>query len=176
MADMWNRVIIEEREPEVLEAMRVVDKRLRSIVFLGGDSDFRQRGQERVVVAMEGVSGRIPLGTLGGGLTRMLTLALSLIQSRGGLLLVDEIETGLHYSVMGEMWRLVSETARDRNTQVFAATHSLDCVRGLAWLCANYPELGQEVSIQKIHPGLEQAVAFDAEGIQITTAQEIEVR
>jgi predicted ATP-dependent endonuclease of OLD family len=106
----------------------------------------------------------------------MLALALALAKTQNGILLVDEIDTRLHYSVMGDMWRLVAETARRYNIQVFATTHSFDCVRGLDWLCRKYPELGAEVSIQKIEPELPMAVALDAEQIKISVEQDIEVR
>ena len=89
---------------------------------------------------------------------------------------MDEIDTGLHYSVMGDMWRLVVQTAKDSNVQVFATTHSFDCVRGLAWVCENYPDLGAEVSLQKIVPSLPEAVAADAKNIVIAAKHDIEMR
>ena len=55
---------------------------------------------------------------------RLLALSLSLIRTEQGILLVDEIDTGLHWTVMEEMWRLVVETARRSSVQVFATTHS----------------------------------------------------
>ena len=119
---------------------------------------------------------RLPLGSQGEGMRRMLALALSLARAQNGVLLIDEIDTGLHYSIMGDMWLLVAETARRYNIQVFATTHSFDCVRGLDWLCLHHPELGKDVSLQKIVPELASAVAFDAEQIRIAVEQDIEVR
>ena len=107
---------------------------------------------------------------------RLLALSLSLIRAESGVLLVDEIDTGLHYSVMGQMWHLVTEAARRANVQVFATTHSHDCVRGLAWLCGSFPDLKNEVSLQKIDPDLEEAVALDAEDIVLALDQGMEVR
>ncbi len=62
------------------------------------------------------------------------------------------------------------------NVQIFASTHSLDCVRGLAWLCENEIELRNEVSLQKIDVNLDEAVALDADKIVIAAEQGIEVR
>ena len=94
----------------------------------------------------------------------------------GAPLLIDEIDTGLHYSIMGDLWEMVVEMARRNNVQVFATTHSLDCVRGLAWLCEHHPDLGDDVSLQTIDPDLEESVASDARGIRIAVEQDIEVR
>ena len=51
---------------------------------------------------------------------RMLGLALALANAKGGVLLVDEIDTGLHYSIMGDMWRMVGKLAATLDVQVFA--------------------------------------------------------
>jgi predicted ATP-dependent endonuclease of OLD family len=106
----------------------------------------------------------------------LLVLAMGVIIGKGTLLLVDEIDTGLHYSTMGEVWRVLADAAKRHDVQVFATTHSWDCVRGLAWLCENHPELRGEVSLQKIEPQLEEAVALDADEIMLAVSQGMEVR
>jgi predicted ATPase len=176
MSDMWNRVISEGRESEVIDHMRILDPRLKDVYFLSGETAYRFGRRGGVLAAFEGSRRRDPLGSCGEGMRRLLALSLSLIQSGSGVLLVDEIDTGLHYSIMGDMWRLVTEAARRSGVQVFATTHSSDCVRGLAWLCENHPDLAGEVSLQKIDPDLEQAVALDAEKIMLATNQGMEVR
>ena len=107
---------------------------------------------------------------------RLLALALSLSQLHGGLLLADEIDTGFHWTVMEDMWRLVVETARESAIQVFATTHSYDCVRGLASLLESQPDLSENVSIQKIERSLDQAVAFDAGQIGTAVKHGIDLR
>ena len=77
---------------------------------------------------------------------------------------------------MGDMWRLVVESARKANIQVFATTHSFDCIRGLAWLCQNYPDLANEVAIQKIDTQLPEAVALGPEQIKMAVEIGMEIR
>ncbi|MBL7224111.1 MAG: AAA family ATPase [Candidatus Brocadiae bacterium] len=176
MSRMWDAVIVEGREDEVAAAMRVVEPRVSRVFFLSGDVGGQGPGGSRALVGLEGVKRRLPLGTCGGGMHRLLALALGLIRAADGVLLVDEIDTGLHHSVMGDMWRLVIESARNSNVQVFASTHSLDCVRALAWLCGADATAGSQVSLQKIEPELEEAVALDADKIVTAVDQGIEVR
>ncbi|ETX02887.1 MAG: hypothetical protein ETSY2_34620 [Candidatus Entotheonella gemina] len=57
----------------------------------------------------------------------MLGLILVLVRSQDGVVLIDEIDTGLHFTVLSNMWKLVYETAKRLNVQVFATTHSNDC-------------------------------------------------
>ena len=52
-----------------------------------------------------------------------------LAHAKDGVLLVDEIENGIHYSVQPDLWRVVFEMATRLNVQVFATTHSYDCIK-----------------------------------------------
>lgn len=172
---MWDQMLAEKREQEVAQAMQILEPALEDIVFQTGERTARFSAPGNVLVGFKGGSRRVPLGSLGDGMRRLLALSLALIRCERGILLIDEIDTGLHYSVMGDLWRLVIEAARN-DIQVFATTHSLDCLRGLAWLCDARPELAREVSVQKIDPSLDESVALDAEQIHLACEQEIEVR
>jgi len=133
-------------------------------------------GARGVLLELDGESVRIPLGSVGDGSRRLLGLALALIRYRDSVLLLDEIDAGLHYSIMPRLWHLIVETARQSNMQVFATTHSSDCVRGLAQFCREHPELQEEVSLQKISCELEESVALHAEEIILADEQRMEVR
>ena len=107
---------------------------------------------------------------------RLLALSLALIQAANGVLLIDEIDTGLHWTVMEDMWRLVIDTARKSSVQVFATTHSQDCIRGLASLVESRSDLASEVCVHKIERLLDKAVRFDANDVQAAVDRNIEVR
>ncbi len=131
---------------------------------------------EGVLLGFCGAGRRAPLGSHGDGMRRLLALSLSLIQAAQGYLLVDEIDTGVHWTVMEDMWRLVVDTARKSSVQVFATTHSHDCIRGLAALTESRPDLAGEVSMHKIERALKKAVRFAEKDIPAIVDQNIEVR
>src|SRR5262249_16235635 len=110
------------------------------------------------------------------GTWRMLALAIALSRAKDGILLVDEIDTGLHYTVMADMWKLISETAKVLNVQVFATTHSYDCVHSLAAICHSDVEQNSEVTLQRIEPNKKRAVPFSESEIRIAAERLIEVR
>ena len=176
MREMWDRVLTEGREAEVIAAMRILETNLESIHFLTSDASRTRSGRSGALLGFHGGGRRIPLGSFGDGMRRLLALSLSLIQTGRGVLLVDEIDTGIHWTVMEEMWRMVIDTARRNSVQVFATTHSYDCLRGLASLVESRPDLVQDVSTQKIERALDKAVHFDATDIQAAIEQNIEVR
>jgi hypothetical protein len=70
----------------------------------------------------------LPLSLMGDGLNRLANLIMAISENRGGVVLVDEIENGLHYSVLKDVWKVIAKTARELDTQVFATTHSWECI------------------------------------------------
>ena len=113
---------------------------------------------------------------MGEGMNRMLGIALSLVNARDGFLLVDEIESGLHYSVQADMWRLIFEMAHRLNVQVFATTHSLDCIRAFQYAAnENTDEAGMLIRLAQRGKDI-IATSFDEDKLAIIARDEIEVR
>ena len=69
-----------------------------------------------------------PLSLLGEGLVRITGILLSIADAPGGVVLIDEVENGFHHSVLSRVWAAIGEAARRYNTQVFATTHSFECI------------------------------------------------
>ena len=176
MREVWDKVLTEGRESEAIEAMTLLEEDLESIHFLTSDNSRARSGRAGVLLGFRGAGRRVPLGSYGDGMRRLLALSLALIQAANGVLLIDEIDTGLHWTVMEDMWRLVIDTARKSSVQVFATTHSQDCIRGLASLVESRSDLASEVCVHKIERLLDKAVRFDANDVQAAVERNIEVR
>jgi AAA15 family ATPase/GTPase len=127
-------------------------------------------------VRCKGVNDRIPIGSMGDGIWRMLGLALVLVQSENGILLIDEIDTGLHHTVMERLWRLIYEAAQKYNIQILATTHSHDCYQALATICRENVSAGSNVTIQRIERGRDHAIAYSEQEIIAAAERYIEVR
>jgi len=173
MAALWDQVLVAGRESEVVNALRILQPDLDSIHFLTGDAAGRAGG---IVLAFKAGSPRAPIAGHGDGMRRLLAVSLSLVRAAGGFLLIDEIDTGLHWTVMEEMWKLVVSAAIESSIQVFATTHSLDCIIGLASLLRDRPDLAEAVSVQKIERRLDHGVSFGWEDIVTAADLSIELR
>ena len=176
LREMWDQVMVEGRESEVIEALRVVEERLASLHFLAGVAVGSQPGVAGVLAGLDGERRRVPLGSLGGGITRALALALSVITSTGGCVLVDGFTGGAHWSVMRDTWRFLIRTAARSSVQVMTASHSLDCLRGLASLHRESPDLTAEVFVFKLDRRLPQAVRLSADEVATALRMGIEIR
>lgn len=173
---LWNQIIRASQEQQVVDALRLVDNRIDSVQFLMDAG----AGTASILLGTcdneSANSRRVPLGSFGEGMKRLLALALALARTTNGILLIDEIDTGLHHSVLPDMWKLVIETAIRNNVQVFATTHSLDCLRGLDAVCQDRPDFASEVLVHKLDRNLDFAVTLDAADFQMAIEQELEVR
>jgi predicted ATP-dependent endonuclease of OLD family len=77
---------------------------------------------------------------------------------------------------MVDMWRLLIESAKRLEIQVFATTHSLDCVRALARLRNRYPDFAAEVTVHRVEKDETKTVVYDADDIVIAAESHLEVR
>ena len=170
MGGMWNTVLEEGIEAEIVSDMRLLEPKINSIHFPSS------RSGGSILIGLENVKRRLPINTYGDGMRRLLALRLSFVGAKGGVLLIDEIDTGLHWTVMEEMWQFVVEVAKRLNVQVFATTHSYDCIRGLGSLIRNHPDLEDQVSLQKMDRLLPEGVCLKGDQIKVAVEQDIEVR
>ena len=78
---------------------------------------------------LEGLKQPLPFSSMGEGMRRIFSLMLAIATTENGIVLMDEIENGLHHSVHVEVWRAIAEATRKFNVQIFATTHSLEMIR-----------------------------------------------
>jgi hypothetical protein len=123
----WDNVTLSPQENDVLKTLKIIEPDIERVNLIGTQKSARYR--ERIpIIKISTFDDPIPLKSLGEGMNRIFGIALALVNSKGGMLLVDEVESGLHYSVHLEMWRFIFQAAKRLDVQVFATTHSWDCI------------------------------------------------
>src|SRR5262249_33163608 len=120
-----DQIALTEQEEYMLDALRIISPDIQRVSFIG---EANSRKGRIPIVKMRDVEEPLPLRSRGDGLNRLFGIMLALVNARDGILLVDEFENGLHYSVQTEVWRHLFEVAGRLNVQVFATTHSWDCI------------------------------------------------
>lgn len=71
---------------------------------------------------------QLSLHDLGGGVVRLYQFFLGFFAARDGVLFSDEVENGLHHSVLKDVWARGREWMRQWNVQLVATTHSAECI------------------------------------------------
>ena len=117
----------------------------------------------------------LPLRSLGDGMLRLFGIVLSLVHARDGMLLVDEVENGIHYSVQADLWRLIFKVASKLNVQVFATTHSSDSVAAFQAAASESEEEGVLIRLDR-RDGKISALELDEDELEIAIHGEMEVR
>lgn len=172
LARIYDPIVLTPEEETVVEALRFVEPGIRRLATREG-FPYNNRG---FVVGMDGTDPPIPLGSLGDGVHRILAIVLPLVAARGGYLLIDEIDTGLHHTVLRRVWRLVFETAKRLDVTVFATTHSSDCVHALAEIAQSDGTSTDGVSLIRIERDNPEGVSFTEEEIRHLAEWQIEAR
>ena len=175
VARFWDSVALTADEDLAVEALRLIANELVERVAVIGQGNLGPRSR-RVMVKIAGESLPIPLKSLGDGAARFFGIALGLANSGNGFLVIDEVENGIHHSMQRELWKVVLRTAYENNVQVFAATHSWDCVRGFAQAATELEQMtGVLVRLER-REGLTRAVEYSEDDLQIAAEQGVEVR
>jgi predicted ATPase len=110
-----------EAEAQMESLLRAVDPRVKTMRL-----DYAQ-GAPYIVVDV-GLSARIPISQAGQGLYRLVGLFSELLGQRPQIALIDEVENGIHHTVLPEVWKGIAEVAERLNIQIFATTHSGECL------------------------------------------------
>jgi len=115
----------------VLNLIRRIDPKIEALEILSND------GTQPSLYLRQTEIGLAPLNIFGEGLQRSLAIALSLSSTQNGILLIDELEAGIHTTILQTVFNWLIEACRDYNVQLIATTHSLEALDALL---ANIPE------------------------------------
>jgi predicted ATPase len=175
LAALWDVTGLTDLEPEIISALTLIDDRVSGIAFVGDLSQARSTDNRIPLVKIKGMDEPLPLKSMGDGMTRLFHIIVALANSRNGLLLIDEFENGLHWSVQPKVWDIVFQLSERLNVQVFATTHSRDCIEGFDQAWNIYPELGSFFRLD-VKTNLIKATAYTSETLTDAIDMDVEVR
>lgn len=155
-------------EAFIIEALRLIEPSLRDMVL----------SQNEVLVDI-GFDKRIPINMMGDGARKVLSILTTIYECRDGIVLIDEISNGFHYSVMKGLWQCIISAAYKNNVQVYATTHDLDSIKGLrdsAMAMDNGNELVACFKLQKTKESTLRPYLYSLDSVDYSINQEIEIR
>ena len=123
--ELWDGIALAGLEEEVINALRFIAPGVEGLKLVSTPTS---NGERDLVVNVASIDEQLPLHSLGNGMWRVLGIALALVNAKDGMLLIDEFENGLYYSVQPDLWRFIFRLAQSLDVQVFATTHSWDCI------------------------------------------------
>jgi AAA15 family ATPase/GTPase len=145
LKNAYDRARLDYKDGEILKAFQILDPSIQGVDGLFDTLYLTRENQ-----------GRLPLSLFGDAINRIADIILKLINNDHKILLIDEIENGIHYTNQRDFWKTLFRLAVELDTQIFATTHSLEMIEAFADVglgnyegCANYRGLGAYFEMSK---------------------------
>ena len=118
VVDYIDNLVVNKQKDELIQNLQKIDKRIKDI----------QIGNNNFIYLDIGLSKLMPIQFTGLGIRKFITIASIVSAQKDGVLLIDEFENGLHYETLDILWNAIVSMCRERNIQLFATTHSYECI------------------------------------------------
>ncbi|MBQ9284743.1 MAG: AAA family ATPase [Bacteroidaceae bacterium] len=176
-ADLWginlasqlSELFKRKQKSVVLQRLFHFDRRIVDIDIL----------QDDIYIEFENLPEKLPLRMTGDGLRRYLNIVAASANPTTNIILIDEIDNGLHYSAYKKLWEAIFALATTTNKQVFVTTHSKETLSRLNQMLEESPAYQQELrlyTLEKTKLKGFQAYKYTYEGLSGACENDIEIR
>jgi hypothetical protein len=125
LASRFSNLSKEGETAPVLDALRI------EFPFLKELSLELDAGNPSVFASIEGSKRKLPAALVSDGFNKLLGILLSIASASKGTLLIDQIEDGFYFKKLPSIWKTIHKFAKANGTQIFATTHSQECLDAL---------------------------------------------
>ncbi|HVB02885.1 MAG TPA: AAA family ATPase [Chitinophagaceae bacterium] len=171
IAKLIEKIIIEKRMPDVIKILKVIDPKINNI-FLGANN---------MIYFDKCLEQPIPFQLMGDGMLKLLQIIVNIEYASGGILLIDEIENGLHFSVIETLWNLIFTSAKIYDCQIFITSHNNEILKSLNLFLSKETgeayrnEMGCYTLIKKDNDDVE-ALKYEYDQFEFVIENKIEIR
>lgn len=162
------------KDKRIIQTLQKIDDRVEdvyvdTVVFAQG-ANAPRIAQPVLRIQMSGLAKPLSPAVLGAGAARMLQIQLALLGAPDGIAVIDEIDEGIYFERMTDLWRMVRDSVSLESQQIFATTHSWECVEAAVKAFRETPEdfrlhrlerRGDDVSILTYDYELAEAAVMD---------------
>lgn len=164
-----DEIVKHKMENEIIEVLQKVDPKIQGIKF----------GKNLIYLDI-GLDTLIPLNLAGDGIRHILSVILGIYRAKNGILLIDELENGFHYSTLKSVWKAIIESSKKLGVQIFITTHNSETLKyfkeALEESSDDDKKRVASITLRKIDEGLIKAYNYDFEQFGYTLEQGIEIR
>jgi hypothetical protein len=170
IADHFSMLKRLKKDYLLTDVMRIIEPRLISLELLSESG-------APIIHGYVGLKEPVPLNAMGEGMGRAAGLVLAIASNGGGIVIIDEIENGLHYSVMSDVWKAIHKAAVEFDVQIFATTHSFEMIRAANEAFSDSaPDDFRYLRLDRSQSGQIKVVTYDEESLDSSLESNLEVR
>lgn len=171
LAQLWDNINLTDLQDEVLCCLQFIDKTIKDIAFVGD-----QRRSRIAIIRKDNSQERLPLKNMGDGILRLFHIVLAIVNAKDGVLLIDEFENGLYWGVHPRLWETIFNISETLNVQVFATTHSKDCVKAFGDVWKSNESKGSFHRMDRTKDDRVTCIPYDSETLSDAIEMDVEVR
>ena len=154
---------------KLLEALQTLEPKLSSLSIALPDG-------KPMIYGNTG-SDKIPLHLMGEGMNRLAAIFLHIYKAKNGIVLIDELENGFHYSELSSVWEKIATLAKANNTQIIATTHSRELIAGaVEGIPEKLKNHFQYRRIEKDKASDFKSVSYDLDSLKVTLDADLAIR
>jgi len=167
IATKFGEIDISGGTSELVEALKIIEPKIKSLSSVS-------HGNYSLIYGDVGIGRKIPLSFMGEGTAKLFSIILAIVTTRDGIVLIDELENGIHYSLFPKLWELlVKLSSPDKfNCQIILTTHSYELLNSLKYELSD--KTNNSISYIRIDDNI--AVTYDNEVLLNSLDNELEVR
>lgn len=168
--DRVGKLLAKGKKNELIKILEIIQPNIKDILII-------PIGNVPVIHLEVGLPKPLPLPLTGLGMVRILRYFVDIMNAPGGVVLIDEIENGLYWLKANDIWRMIKETARNYDVQIFATTHSLECIKTAHTIFSS--DKTYDLGVYRLESneiGLVNAVSYDKETLESALKNNLEVR
>lgn len=113
-----NNLVVNKKKSDLVSHLQIIDERIRDI----------QIGNNNIIYIDVGLPKLMPIHFAGLGVRKFITIASIVSSMQNAMLLIDEFENGLYHKTLNVLWKAVVSLCKAKNIQLFATTHSYECI------------------------------------------------
>jgi AAA15 family ATPase/GTPase len=165
MAKTVNKMIITKSENQLLVILQKLNPDIIGI---------KMGANNMVCIDVKNKKELLPINVMGDGIIKIVSVLAAMNFVKGGILLIDEVENGLHFDSLKLLWKAVFEACKIYDVQLFATTHSYECVNSYQ----NAAQENDEISLIRLEKTNNEIkpIIYSPQNLKIAVDNEWEVR
>lgn len=170
VTDILKEIIKNNDKSYILESLQSFDSRVVDWNMV-----------DNYVLVDIGLGALVPINIMGNGIRKLLVVTSTIYSCKNGIVFVDEIDNGVHFSKFQTIWDCVIKAATRMNVQVFATTHSLDCLRGFSSALDEFEitdsvDIGRGFVLENTNDGILHSDPYSSYQLKFAFANDFDIR
>ncbi len=160
------------RERELTALLREIDADVAGVELLSPSGT-----QAELFVRLAQNDGpSLPMSMMGEGFQRCFEIGVAAVAGDTSTLFIDEIDNGLHHSALTPVWSWLATISAKRNLQVFATTHSEECIAAASRAFTAASDDGLRVIRLDRRQDKTVAAVYNRDLVETAIAADVEIR